>query len=370
MKKVNKLVVFSFVLTSAMSLSSCIFNDEKMFEDEKIEEAISLKESEAEMKQASIENVFTITYLDISFPGNQNFPSYSGDYYEYLKNLDNDSFMGGPSGVNYYEPRNSYYECVAMNNVVLTAKKQSNGKYTYGGNYIKEISVLFESEEEVKSYIDKEIDMTLTHYEIFPYSWKLKEAINSLLSSQSFIPINMSAEKTEEQVNTLLKDLQLVSDNGAGYFQIKLNKPFGISMRKDGAYIEFGDIMNPDSSDEATSEEVAGISVMCDYIEFAYQDYLLEHFLLKYDIYVDEEYFGSMLMAEAYKYNVDQTVYVPYRDSKPIEKPEPTPEPSVEPSLDPSLAPSEEESVEPSEEATVEPSEELSEEPTEEPSAE
>ena len=41
MKKVNKLVVFSFLLTSAMSLSSCIFNDEKMFEDEKIEEAIS-----------------------------------------------------------------------------------------------------------------------------------------------------------------------------------------------------------------------------------------------------------------------------------------------------------------------------------------
>ena len=342
MAKTNKLVVFSFLLTSAMSLSSCIFNDEKMFEDEKIEEAISLKESEQEMKKASIENILSsVNFAMEESSMESSFPSYSGNYYKYIRSEDNP--LSQSVSRMYYEPKNGYLEYdMGLDDLYVSATKKNDGTVTLGGNLLKqEAPILGTFTEE---YFMEFLAPSFNFYDVFPYAWQLKDGLNLFLTQHSMLDNQgLDVETNEDTENSLLSNIELLTDNGAGYITLKLNKSIDLIPNLDGLDEEVKDQLG---------EMLSSIKVTCDYIEIVYQDYLIDHYLYKFNYSFSEEFSFSMMVAESYKYNVDETVYVPFKNRKT----EPQPEPSVEPSVEPSLVPSEEESIEPSVEPTEEPS--------------
>ncbi len=344
MKKVNKLVVFSFLLTSAMSLSSCIFNDEKMFEDEKIEEAISLKESEAEMKQASVENILSTVNLAMEETSNgSSFPSYSGNYYKYIRSEDNP--LSDTATRMYYEPKNQYLEYdMGMRDLYVSATKKNDGTVTLGGNLLKqENQILGEYTEE---YFMEFLAPSFEFYDVFPYAWKLKDGLNLFLTQQTMLDnAGIGIETNEDTENSLLANIELLTDNGAGYITLKSTKPFDLIPNLEGL---------DDEVKEQYGQMLESFKITCDYVEIVYQDYLIDHYLYKYNISVTEEMNMSMMVAESFKYNVDETVYIPFKNRKTEPTPEPTQQPSVEPTEEPTIEPSVEPTIEPSVEPTVE----------------
>ena len=314
MKKVRNVVLLSSFLATIISLSSCdftIFDEEKHFEDEKIEEAISLKEEDKEMKSASINNIYSRVHMALSSNGDKSFPSYSGDYYEFIRSEAN-ILCNYETGM-YFEPSNNYIEIrYAKDSNYLTGQKDTAGNVTIGGDFLENNSTN-ENKETLENYLKEFVTASFETYTTLPYAWLMKDGLSYLLTQQS--PVGetggISVEKNESNQDSLLENLELLYDNGSGNFTVKLAHPISLTPSFDEE--QFGD---PTSE---MMEMMNMFQIECDYIELVYQDYLLDHYLYKFDYSIEglgEDI--SIMMSESFKYNVNESVYVPYKDK--IEK--------------------------------------------------
>ena len=312
MKKVRNVVLLSSFLATIISLSSCdftIFDEEKHFEDEKIEEAISLKEEDKEMKHASIDNIYSRVHMALSSNGNDAFPSYTGDYYEFIRSEAN-SLHDYETGM-YFEPSNDYIEIrYSADSNYLTGKKDIHGNVTIGGDFLKN-SATGENKEVIEKYLKEFVTSSFDTYTTLPYAWMMKEGMLHLLTQQS--PMGetgaLNVEKSESNQDGLLENLALLYDNGAGNFTVKLANSISLMPEIDENLV--GEMTSE------MQEMMNMIKIECSYIELVYQDYLLDHYLYKLDYSVEglnEDI--SIMMAESFKYNVDESVYVPYKNKK------------------------------------------------------